>query len=750
MFKTGKQFTLEFEVKKILHENAESRFYIITANILNHDSENQFPKEMRIQGNFNTVHKGDKFEGTGVVQLHKVYGYSIKLTATPTATIPQVKKGLIDFIKKRVSRVGMKTAKKIVDELGLEAISLIEKDYKVLVNIGLTEKRAKSIQNQLVEHKRFEELATFIQSFDLESSVAIRIYEDLGDTSLVKVKGNPYVVCSISKLDFTHADKIAYALGKPSDGVERIKHAILFYIEHRMQSKGDICIFKDELLDSLEEFIVRVGAYPKNQIISVPIQKIDAILQGLFTSGALVTEENNDGKICIYRADYHRIENNIVSGLKELVHSFKTPLCQRHHIDDFIQEYEKAYFPLAEKQAEAVYMALLNGVSILTGGPGTGKTQTTNTIVQCIKKVNPKATILLLAPTGKASKRMTELTNMDASTIHRGLGLNSFGGTKELNQLTSDFIVVDEFSMVDAYLANKLVNNIGENTRILFVGDVDQLPSVGPGLILRDLIDSGKIPVTKLDKVFRQAENSQIVMNSYKVIHGKTTKDPDGISFDHTKGDEYFIQEKNSLVIRKKIIDSIQRMIDKYNYKLDDICLLSPMRIGDLGTDELNRAIQLHFNPPNSSMDYQRDEFTTFRTGDKVIHTENNKDLGVYNGEVGVVSSIYTYEGEFKVDVEYPDREDPVAYSEKDMEQLQLAYAITIHKSQGSEFPIVIMPFHESQLSMSTRNLIYTGRTRAKKILINIGDEETMNKGILKVSDTNRNSRIKEKLQKEL
>ncbi len=331
---------------------------------------------------------------------------------------------------------------------------------------------------------------------------------------------------------------------------------------------------------------------------------------------------------------------------------------------------------------------------------------------------------------------------MEASTIHRGIGLNGFVEYQDIEEITSDFVIIDESSMIDAYLFNILISKISENTRVLFVGDHEQLPSVGPGLILRDLINSGKIPVVKLDKIFRQAEESQIVTNSHKIIKGIKN----GITFDISKGDFYFIERKNKLNVRTTLIQCIENMIKNQGYKLSEICLLSPMRKGDLGTDELNRAIQSKFNPPSNKPDYYKDEMNCFRVGDRVMQTANNYDFKVFNGDVGTITSIYTDEGEYVVEVDYPNKNCPIKYTENDFDEIELAYAITIHKSQGSEFPVVIMPIFETQMSMLNRNLIYTALTRAKEKVVCVGSIKTLYKAIDKVDDIKRTSRIKEKI----
>lgn len=746
-YKIDIPFEVEFEVKKINFRNDDDRFSIITAIIKKHTYTGDVAPEISIKGTFPSLIKGDVFKGTGSFKLSETHGYSIQLNEVPKAVLPQAKKGIAEFIKKRVKGLGMKTAERIVDTLGFDAITLIAKDYKYLLGIqGITEKRAIKIHEKIAEHKKFEEVAMFVQANGLESHVALKIYETFKDDSIKMVKENPYSICSIPKLDFTFADKFAYNLKLPYDGYERVKNAILYYIDYSMKNHGHICVFKDELLNRFTEFLEKLGSYSKDDEVPIDVKSIEKAIKYLVSKEYIVTETNEEDRVCIYRKDYNVIENNIIKNLKKLLSNDKKPFCVSGQIDDFLTVYEAKYFTLAKEQREAVYVSLQNGISILTGGPGTGKTQTTNTIVQCIYSIKPHARVVLLAPTGKASRRMTELTSKEASTIHRGIGLNGFNDSSELEEIDADYVIVDESSMIDAYVFNALLSNISEDTRLMFVGDYEQLPSVGPGLILRDLINSGKIPVTRLTQIFRQAKDSQIVMNSHSIIKGEKAN----ITFDRNKKDFFFIENRDKLAVKNLILKSVENSITNLGYKMNDICVLSPMRKGDLGTDELNRIIQAKFNPPSSKPEYVVNSLKTLRVGDRVMQNINNYDLCVMNGDVGEITGIYSDDGDIVIEVQYPDKDDPVIYPEKCIDELELAYAITIHKSQGSEFPVVIMPIFDTQFSMLNRNIIYTGITRAKKMAVLIGTKDTLFKAMDKGDIIERNSRIKEKIQKEI
>ncbi|WP_442638204.1 SF1B family DNA helicase RecD2 [Rossellomorea marisflavi] len=744
-------FNVQFEIKKVVYMDSKSKFGIAKCRIIsNTKSGEPIPREMTIQGTFVSPFEGDIFEGSAYVTTHPTYGRNLKLSGVPTPSLPQVEAQVIDFIKKKVKGVGKKKAEKIVQVLGLDAISQIAYDYKVLLQCGFNELTAQNVQEKLVGHLEYEELVEFLQLLQMDVKMATPIYNQMKRGCVKKVRANPYIICPINHLDFLDAEKISYALGLEPENRMRYKEAVSFYVTWRMERYGDICVPEEMLIKELTSgsFLHRISPYKEGNAVEESLVK--ELIQELLEERFLLSDQSVfDGKTYLYDPGYYHIEENIIKGLITITDTYMNPFCGKGQIDTFVTDYELKTFPLAVRQREALDMALNNRLSILTGGPGTGKTQTTNTIVKCIEEINPKARIRLLAPTGKASKRMTELTGRQAETIHRALGIKGFGHADELEPLTEDFVIVDESSMIDAYLFSKLLENIGMGTRLLLVGDINQLPSVGPGLVLRDLINSGKIPFVELNQIFRQASASQIVTNAHKIIEGKTTKDVDGLTFNPTRGDSYFVQRLDALAIQKNIIESVKRFMKK-GYKLQDILILSAMRKGDIGVDELNRLIQHEFNPPTAYIDIIKSDGMVLRVGDRVIQTENNYDMDVFNGDIGTITSIYSRrksgKEEMVLEVEYPDKEDLVEYTDNVVEQLELAYVISIHKSQGSEAPIVLMPIHPTQEMMLDKSLVYTGYTRAKEISVLFGDEDLLNRCIQIVSTNDRYSLIKEKM----
>jgi len=399
---------------------------------------------------------------------------------------------------------------------------------------------------------------------------------------------------------------------------------------------------------------------------------------------------------------------------------------------------------LTQKQRKIVLIkvSLQNSVSIITGGPGTGKTQTMATLIKCIKSLTPSASIFLCSPTGKAAKRMNELSGMRASTIHRLVKIFDMRDNVETNTISGDFLIVDEASMIDAFVFYRLIAAIDEDIRIIIIGDSEQLPSVGAGLILRDLIDSNVIKTTQLNEIFRQAKNSNIIKNSNILIKSGSTN---GMTLSAKKdGDFYFFNASSPLEIQSKMIKIIKKLICNSKIPLSDIQVLSALKGTQLGTSALNKLIQAEFN---NTTDFIETGDRQFNDKDKVIHIVNNYDLNVFNGETGIIERL-NYNDTNMLTVDFSDK--AVDYPKWDIEQLELAYAITVHKSQGSEFPVVIMPIHETLMNGLNKNLLYTAITRAKVKMIFVGNKEVFKDAIKKTKGISRNSRVKEKLQEKI
>lgn len=744
------EYYIKFVIKKINYRDNEKRYSICKA-ILKNKIDNNSTQEITVKGFFPILYEGDEYEGKVTKKFDDIYGDFFYLEEIPKIIIPESKKTLAEFINKRVKGLSLKKSLEIVEILGMGVLKLIKNDYRILLTVPkITEKKAKLIYQQLIEFENFQELAFFIQGMGIATRVAIKVYETYGELSLPKILNNPYSICTNGNIKFIYADKIANNLGLSADNQKRVVCAILEYLNYRTDNNGDMCIYRDMVFSNLNRFLNRFSSYSNNNISE---DQIKFALEELEALKLVIIEKDEKGDTYIYKSFYNYVENNIVNNIKNLLNKPKSEFLQKKDINNFISYYESTFFTLDLKRKEALNTVLNSKLSIITGGPGTGKTFLTNIIVNCLKYINPKVKIRLLAPTGKASNRMKELIKMESSTIHRGLKINPYKNT-ELEEITEDVVIIDEASMIDASLFDKLISKINENTMVIIVGDVDQLPSVGAGLILKDLIDSNIIPVVKLNKIFRQSKDSSIILNSHKVNSGLLTTSRDGIDILNKTGSDFiFWKESNIFKIKSNILRSIKCLMEKYNFKFEDIYILTPLKLNEIGVKEINRVLQQEFNPKSSNPEYVIDNYNCFRIGDRVMQNSNNYNLGVFNGDIGFIRKIYTKVSpkgilEYEIEVEYKIHDKNVIYTEDLIDELELSYAMTIHKSQGSEFPAVIMPIHHSQRTSLNRNLIYTGMTRAKEKLIMIGEEEALNYSIEQTKSLNRISRLREKLER--
>lgn len=734
---------IHFRVIRVQYYNSKTGYTVAKVKLLKYPKKNPPKKFFEVVGYFYSVFDGDEFKGEGVWTNHPIYGkqfYLIQQERIMPVTLKGIREFLVRFGKE--AKIGKKTAEKIVNIFKENTLSTIRDDWRNLLQVkGITEKKAKAIHAALNSIDKYEEAASFLLQHGISYKDCLRIFDRFKEYTVKKIKENPYLLLMLPDIEFKVADTFAKNLNLPFDNIERLKEGILFFIAIDMKNKGNLFIFKETILDELDSFLKKEGAYGEAYTLT-PKAILDALNE--LTKEHLVIEEDSHGRECVYLRAYYHIENQIVELVREHLLLPKPPLVTSQQINQFINHHEENGMKFAKEQKQAIYMALENGFSILTGGPGTGKTHTINAIIQCLQTFKPEVKIDLCAPTGKAAKRITELTYKEAKTIHRLIGLG-FDKDQEIEIINSDFLIVDESSMVDAYVFSKLLEAVQPKTRILLVGDAEQLPSVGPGLILRDLIDSEVIPVTRLKEIFRQAKHSQIITNAHAVINNK----PQELTFDTTKKDFYFIERDDVQHLRNTILASIYKFVKNQGYKFDDIQVLSPINDGDLGVHELNRLIQMYFNPESpTKKEVPIDEISVFREGDKVMQTVNNYDLDVYNGEVGTITRIYDDTDGPKLEVDFGDK--VITYDEENQGQLTHAFVISIHKSQGSEFPVVIIPIHQLLAKQLNRNLVYTAITRARKCVVLIGQKDVLYRGINKADNIIRNSQVKDKLKLKL
>lgn len=718
---------IKFKVNEIVYLNKETNYAILTGKILELGEETT--RDFKITGIMPSVYIDDVFKGEGCFKESR-YGLQFNLEEYEKIGDSSIN-GIADFLIQNIKGVGKVTVNKLISCYGINTLEEIQKGVENIEKAGIDNKKANNIYNHFMKNIIFKEFNFYMMPFSFGSKKNLKLWEKYTNNVMDIVKNRVFEITDILK--FKEIDMLYY--NNPNNkgyySNIRLKTVLINVLKQEAQETGHMFLYLKDYYVLINDYLNK-NSFFKYEFLDSP--KIDLLIKELKID-KLITQYDN----IIYLAQLDMLEQQIVRNLTLRNKNIKIDY-NKNKINNFIKRFEEVNtIQLAKKQKEAVNVCLNNKISILTGGPGTGKTQTINTIIHCIKTLNNKATIKLLAPTGKAAKRMEELTKEKAKTIHREIGLLPDGTFKDDDFLIeTDFLIVDESSMINSFLFYNLLNKTSSDTKIILVGDYNQLPAIGYGLILRDLISSNCIKTITLDVIFRQARESQIVMNSYAILNGKIEE----LTFDNKKDDFYFIEREDEFGIQKTIMIMINNLINNKNFKIEDIQVLSPIKKGLIGSITLNKEIQNNFNN-SKGIDYTKNG-NVFKTGDKVMQIENNYDLDVFNGETGIISSIYYNKSDINIIVEFPDKQ--VIYEKEFIGELELSYSITTHKSQGSEFPVVIIPTHLSQNYMLNRSLLYTATTRAKQMVIIIGQKEALNSSILNNKIINRNTQIKERL----
>lgn len=675
-------------------------------------------------GNLPAVTAGRSYILQGEFTTHPVYGEQFSIKSFEEV-MPSTEDGIREFLASEAMKgIGRKTAAAIVSVFGTDTLRVIEEEPHRLTDVpGIGKKTAERISLAFGKHREFASIVLYLQQFGINAEYAMKLYRVYGSGTIEAVKENPYrLVEDIFGVGFKKADKIADRMGVARDDEFRIKSGVKFTLSY-FAGEGNTFLPQDMLCEKA------------GQLLDLPIELIEEQLIDMAFEGDIYIEKL-DGRNAVFLAAYYLAEQNVCKCLSAINDAQLKPVAGG--IDSLISRTENATgIYLSENQKHAVKTSLQMGVSIITGGPGTGKTTIINTIINILEESGLKTAIA--APTGRAAKRITETSGHYASTIHRLLeyyfseseNMMRFGKTKE-DPLDYDAVIVDEASMIDLILMNGLVSAIRPGTRLVIVGDADQLPSVGAGNVLRDMISSEYIYSTKLTEIFRQAKESMIVVNAHRINHGEY---PDC----NAKGKDFFLLRRSA---EKEMLETIKtlclkRLPDYYSdiSPTADIQVLTPVRKGLLGSINLNRELQDVLNPPCAELEEKQFGDRIFREGDKVMQIKNNYQMtwknlevftegeGVFNGDVGVIHHV---DREFnEVTVVY-DEVRYVTYNFNQLDELELAYAITVHKSQGSEFPIVIMPVSWFPPVLATRNLLYTGVTRGKRAVVLVGSENKL------------------------
>ncbi len=696
-------------------------------------------KEIKCTGTFGYIGEGEYVEIEGEEVFHDIYGEQIKVISyeiIPATDEFSIKKYLGSGA---IKGLGAVLADRIVERFGEDTIRIIEEEPERLAEIrGITTRKAMDICKQVEDKKDMRDIMIFLQGYGISPALANKIYTLYGTKVYDIIKTNPYRLADdVAGVGFKTADEIARRAGVEVNASVRIKSGMCYALSdastsgHTYLPKEQLAQKTINLLGLRDQYMSADGTYN--------MDLLDNCFTELILEKKLILKEIDDVE-AVFLSTFYYTELNIARMLLEL--NIETTE------DDYIMgikldTIEKLTgVQLDELQRKAVIETQNNGVSVITGGPGTGKTTTINAIIQMFETDGLE--VSLAAPTGRAAKRMSEATGHKASTIHRLLEVSGGGdevtaddlsarfGRNEQNPLETDVIIVDEMSMVDTFLMHALLKAITIGTRVVFVGDVNQLASVGPGNVLKDIIDSGQFSVVKLTKVFRQAGESGIVVNAHKINAGQQ------VALDNSTGDFLYIERENAQMALNATIGLLKTKLPGYvGAKEQDIQVLTPMRNGILGVNSLNEQLQKFINPPSSDKSEKEIAGTIFREGDKVMQVKNNYQLcweqrsasgrifdtgsGIFNGDMGIVTKINNTTNYIEVVF---DDDRYVTYDTKQAEELELAYAITIHKSQGSEYPAVIMPLVSGVQMLMTRNLLYTGVTRAKKCVCIVGRKE--------------------------
>ena len=701
--------------------------------------------EITCVGNFNFISEGEMMELRGEYTNHSVYGLQLKVSSHMIKEPEDVVSIERYLGSGAVKGVGQALAGRIVKKFREDTFRIIEEEPERLAEVkGISERKAREIAEQVEEKKDMRKAMIYLQKYGISNRLAAKIYQRYGMDVYKVLQENPYQLAdNIEGVGFKTADEIAARIGIHTDSDYRIKSG-LFYTLQQAVGEGHVYLPQEELLK-------RTG-----QLLEVEIHDIEKHVMDLCIERKTVMKEN-DGEIRVYPAHYYYLELNTAKMLHDLDIDCDMP---EDLMEKRLQRVEKSEnIELDPMQHRAVIESIKHGLLVLTGGPGTGKTTTINTMIRFFDSEG--MSILLAAPTGRAAKRMTEATGYEAQTIHRLLEVNmnpeeenSIGGflRNRQNPLEADVIIIDEMSMVDLPLMHALLSAIVPGTRLVLVGDVDQLPSVGPGSVLRDIIASQSFSVVTLTRIFRQAGESDIVVNAHKINAGEP------VVLDNKSRDFFFLRRLDADVIIGVVIMLIQKKLPGYVHAHpNEIQVMTPTRKGLLGVERLNGILQRYLNPPQKGRAEKEINGRLFRVGDKVMQIKNNyqlewevstkfgltvdKGMGIFNGDMGIVSDINEYTE--TVEVEF-DESRKVKYSFEMTEELELAYAITVHKSQGSEYPAVIIPLLQGPRLLYTRNLLYTAVTRAKKCLTIVGSDTVFQEMIQNKNEQSRYTSLAE------
>lgn len=724
-------------VEHIIYRNADNGYTVL--NLVSGEDE------ITCVGIFSAIAEGENIEAQGEYTEHPTYGQQFKVTSFEEKA-PEDEEAIERYLGSgAIKGIGLAMAARIVRRFKEDTFRIIEEEPERLAEIkGISNRKAMEIASQVNEKRDLRQAMIFLQQYGITMNLAVKVYQAYGQDVYGIIRENPYRLADdIDGVGFRTADEIAARVGIRMDSDFRVRSGILYTL---LQASGEGHTYLPET-----ELTPRAS-----KLLNVTAEQVEKQYMDLAIERKIILKQMED-QTQIYAASFYYMEANTATMLKRLNVSYDVSDAE---IEQRIRGIEKkSGMTLDEHQVTAVKEAVRNGLLVITGGPGTGKTTTINTIIRYFELEGLE--IFLAAPTGRAAKRMSETTGFEARTVHRMLELNGgaegSGGFErdESNPLEADVIIVDEMSMVDISLMYSLLKAISVGTRLILVGDVNQLPSVGPGSVLRDIIQSHACNVVMLTKIFRQASTSDIIVNAHKINHGEE------VILDNKSMDFFFLKRYDADVIINVVLQLIKQKLPKFvDATPYDIQVLTPMRKGLLGVERLNGILQRYMNPPANDKVEKEYGSTVFREGDKVMQTKNNyqlaweirtkfgltvdKGLGIFNGDMGIIRQINDFAEQMIIEF---DEGRMVEYPYELLDELELAYAITIHKSQGSEYPAVVIPLLSGPMMLMNRNLLYTAVTRARKCVTLVGNEVTFQQMIRNTSQQKRYSGLCDRLK---
>lgn len=735
-------------IDHIIFRNEDNGYTVLVLKGTEGDDE-----ELTCVGTFPVISQGATIEASGNFINHHIYGKQFQITSF-TEKMPEDAMAMERYLGSgAIKGIGAALAARIVRRFGADTLRIVEEEPERLAEIkGISEKKAREIAAQMEEKADMRKAMMFLQKYGISLNLGAKIYQKYGDSVYSVLQENPYRLADdISGVGFKIADEIAGRIGIHTDSDYRIKSGMMYTLL-QATGEGHVYLPKEELFRRSSELLGVDASYMEKHLMDLSMER-------------KVIQKEEGEMVLVYPSRFYYLELNTARMLREL--NIDCPEDEAFVQRRIAQIEKETGTTLDEMQKKAVTEAAGHGLFILTGGPGTGKTTTINAIIRFFEGEGSE--LRLAAPTGRAAKRMTEATGYEAQTIHRLLELNGMPEEERQGQavhfernaenpLEADVIIIDEMSMVDIQLMHSLLLAVTAGTRLILVGDENQLPSVGPGNVLRDIIRSGEFSVVELKKIFRQASESDIVVNAHKINRGEQ------VTLSNKSSDFFFLKRQDADIIIRVVIALIQEKLPRYvEAKPFDIQVLTPMRKGLLGVERLNQILQRYLNPPEPSKKEKEYGQGLFREGDKVMQIRNNyqleweirgrygipvdKGVGVFNGDTGILKTINEFSE--TAEVEFEDGRC-AEYSFKQLEELELAYAVTIHKSQGSEYPAVVIPLLSGPRMLLNRNLLYTAVTRARRCVTIVGSEETFREMIKNEKQQRRYSSLDIRLKEEL